>query len=91
MVFAQTRICPRKWGALNSLGYRDTNGLTNLVQKTRSGVYQQEEKNLPSSEVCRSGESQNENGKKMIDKDLDLARELKVLSKIEAKREKKDL
>ena len=35
MVYVQTRICPRKWDAQNSLGFWYTNGSLNLDQKTR--------------------------------------------------------
>ena len=35
MVSAQTRICPRKWDALNSLGFWDENGFPDPDQETR--------------------------------------------------------
>ena len=34
MVYAQSSICPRKWDAHGLLGFRDTNGSSNLSQTT---------------------------------------------------------
>ena len=44
MVYAQPRILPGKWGAQNSLGFWDTNGLINLSQTTRFSESQKKKK-----------------------------------------------
>ena len=44
VVYAQPRICPRKWNAQNSLGFWDTNGSPNLAQTTRPIDNQQQKK-----------------------------------------------
>ena len=44
MVYAQIRISPRKWDAQNSLGFWDTNGLSNLSQTTRPSESKQKKR-----------------------------------------------
>ena len=45
MVYAQTRICCRKWDAYDFLELWGTNGTLNHSQKTRPNISRQEEKN----------------------------------------------
>ena len=44
MVYAQPRICPRKWDAQNYLGFWHSNGTFNLSQTTRPRNSQQQQK-----------------------------------------------
>ena len=44
MVYAQPRICPRKWEIQNSLGFWDTNESSNLGQTTRLSDSQQKKR-----------------------------------------------
>ena len=55
MVYAQPGICLRKWDAQNSLGFWDTNRLSNLGQTTKLRDSQQKKKdNLPNCRLCCS-------------------------------------
>ena len=68
----QTRNCPWKWNAKNSLGLSGTNWSPNSGQKTRLSFNKYEEKNLSSNEFCcaRRSQSESENKRKQKDKQI---------------------
>ena len=81
MVYAQRRICPRKWYAQTPVGLWYTNGSPNLGTKTRSYNNQQQKKRIckivdfavPADHRIKLKECEKR------DKYLDFARELKKL------------
>ena len=80
MVYAQLRILSAKWDVLTCFGFWDTNGSSNLDQKTRARDRQKIEikrKNLLNCGLCLSGWSQGKTERKRKEeKFLDLAREI---------------
>ena len=81
MVYAQSKIYPRKWDAQTPLGFCDINGFSNLGQTTRLRDGQKKKKNGENplnNELCCSDWPQSKTeGKRKRDKYLELARELK--------------
>ena len=84
MVYAQPRNCPRKWDAQNSMGFWDTNGLSNLGQATWLIDCQQQQQQQQNKKYCRmvdfavpADDSVKLKESKTRDKYRDLTRDLK--------------
>ena len=58
IVYAQPKIFPREWDAQGSLGFGDTNRLSNFGQTIKPSNSQQKKDNLPNSRLHRSGRPQ---------------------------------
>ena len=77
MVYLRNRNPSREWDIENPLGFQGTNGSRNLGQNSRPSIDFREKLNMLLCRFCRScGQKREDKRKVIIDKYLDIAREL---------------